>query len=182
MENKVYKEIYDGFSSYLKEKRDADGGRRKTGERDAILNEICAFKGHFDINMLHARLDNTKFRVSKATLYNTLNILIEAKIIVRHHFDSGLISHHPHIPPIPVMYELRKKAESHLHFICTQCYCIREVKHPPFLKNNVTTLKSRFTPEYLCSYVYGMCGRCKNKMQKDAQKNKSQSNSNNSEK
>ncbi|MDR1257879.1 MAG: transcriptional repressor [Tannerellaceae bacterium] len=171
MEDKIHKEVRDSFYSYLKEKHDTDKGRRKTEERDTILDEICNFKGHFDINMLQSKLNNTRFHVSKATLYNTLNVLIDAGLIVRHHFDAGSIAHRPHSPSIPVMYELRRKADTHLHFICTQCHSIQEVKNPPFLKEHISALKNRFAPDYFSSCVYGTCKRCKNRVQKEVQEN-----------
>ncbi|MDR1500466.1 MAG: transcriptional repressor [Tannerellaceae bacterium] len=171
-ENKINKEAHSDFASYLKDKRETDKGKRRTGERENILNEICSFKCHFDIIMLQKRLNEARFHVSRATLYNTLNVLIDAGVIVRHHFDAGIMAHHPHSPSIPVMYELRRRAEGHIHFICTQCHSIREMKNPPFLKDNAGALKSKFTPEYFSSYVYGTCNRCKNKALRESRKNK----------
>jgi Fur family ferric uptake transcriptional regulator len=183
-ENKLYKEIQeirDSFASYLKNK--SDKGRRKTEVRDVILQEICAFKGHFDIKMLHDKLQGTTHNVTLATLYNTLNVLIDAGLIVRHHFDSGIIVHQPKTSPTPVMYELRKRAETHLHFICTQCHCIKEVKkNTSFLKDGVNAIKDRFTPEYISANVYGICRLCRSKMQKMAQENETQSQRNNNDK
>ncbi|MDR1936955.1 MAG: transcriptional repressor [Tannerellaceae bacterium] len=161
IDNKIYKEIRDSFSAYLTEKK-----LRKTEERYTILDEVCAFPGHFDTCMLHRKLSDTKYHVSRATLYNTLEVLMDAGLLIRHQINSK-----------SVQYELRKKAETHLHFICTQCNCMREIKHPPTLIDNVNSLKNSITPEYFSLYVYGMCGRCKNKAQRKAQKiNQSYSN------
>jgi Fur family ferric uptake transcriptional regulator len=154
IDNKISKETWDIFSAYLMGKK-----LRKTEERRTIVDEICTFAGHFDIDMLHRKLDETKYHVSKATLYNTLEVLVDAGIVVRHQFNSQ-----------SVQYELRKKAETHMHFICTHCDCVREVKIPPPLQGSINALKNRFTPEYSSLYVYGMCGRCKNKEQRKAQK------------
>ncbi|MDR1918181.1 MAG: transcriptional repressor [Tannerellaceae bacterium] len=154
IDTKTYKEIRDSFSAYLTEKK-----LRKTEERYTILDEICAFPGHFDTCMLYQKLSGTKFHVSKATLYNTLEVLIDAGLIIRHQIDAK-----------SVQYELRKKAETHLHFICTQCNCMREIKNPQLLIDSINSLKNRFTPEYFSLYVYGMCGRCKNKALRKTQK------------
>jgi Fur family ferric uptake transcriptional regulator len=153
LDNK-HKEVHDCFSAYLTEKK-----LRKTEERYTILDEICTFPGHFDVCMLSRKLQETKYHVSKATLYNTLDVLIDAGLIIRHQLSSK-----------SVQYELRKKAETHLHFICTQCNCMREVKNPPALTGNINGLKNSFTAEYFSLYVYGLCGRCKNKAQRKSQK------------
>jgi len=79
MEAKVYTEIRALFTEYLTEKK-----LRKTEERYAIFKEICAFPGHFDVCMLSDRLEQDNFHVSKATLYNTLDVLVDAGLVVRH--------------------------------------------------------------------------------------------------
>ena len=79
MEAKVYTEIRALFTEYLTEKK-----LRKTEERYTIFKEICAFPGHFDVCMLSDRLEQDNFHVSKATLYNTLDVLVDAGLVVRH--------------------------------------------------------------------------------------------------
>jgi Fur family ferric uptake transcriptional regulator len=182
IDNKMYKEIQDSFSAYLESKKEKDKGRRKTEVRFAILSEICGFPKHFDMDMLQNKLNDNKFHVSKATLYNTLNVLIDAGLVVRHQFDAGLVVHRPHQSPIPAQYELRKKAETHQHFICTQCHRVREIKKPHPVENNFNTSKNRLAPEYVSVCVYGLCGRCRSKTQREIQKDINQSHSNNSKK
>ena len=82
MEAKVYTEIRALFTEYLTEKK-----LRKTEERYAIFKEICAFPGHFDMCMLSDRLEQDNFHVSKATLYNTLDVLVDAGLVA---FAFGL--------------------------------------------------------------------------------------------
>ena len=77
MEAKVYTEIRALFTEYLTEKK-----LRKTEERYAIFKEICAFPGHFDVCMLSDRLEQDNFHVSKATLYNTLDVLVDAGLVM----------------------------------------------------------------------------------------------------
>lgn len=138
------------FTEYLTEKK-----LRKTEERETIFRQICAFPGHFDMCMLLDRLEQDNFHVSKATLYNTLEVLVEAGLVVRHQLGAQA-----------VQYELRIFADTHLHLICTKCGAIRELRNGT-LKADLKNLKvARFTPEFYCLYIYGLCSKCKFKLQR----------------
>lgn len=80
---------------------------RKTEERYAILECICSFPGHFDMCLLHQKLEEMNFHVSRATVYNTVDVLVDSGLIVRHQLTAQA-----------VQYELRMLAETHLHLIC----------------------------------------------------------------
>lgn len=150
METQIYTEMQTLFTDYLTEKK-----LRRTEERYTIFEHICTFSGHFDMNMLQETLENGHFRVSKATLYNTLEVLVEAGLIVRHPVISK-----------SAQYELKVWADRHLHLICTRCGAIREVDIDT-LKTELDNMKlTRFTPEFYCLYIYGLCSKCKYKMQR----------------
>jgi len=154
MDNKIYKEIRESFTNYLTEKK-----LRKTEERYAILDEVCAFVGHFDIIMLHNKIQESKFHVSKSTVYNTLDVLLDAGIVVSYQVSSK-----------SVHYELKKYAETHLHLFCTKCGSIREIKNT-YIKSFLNTMKTpRFTPDLYSLFIYGICSKCKNKNQKETNK------------
>ena len=66
----------------------AEGGHRKTPERFAVLEEIYAAGGHFDVDTLLDRMKQRSAKVSRATLYNTIELFLEAGLVRKHRFGE----------------------------------------------------------------------------------------------
>ena len=85
-------------------------GRRQTQERFFVLEEIYATGDHIDADELYVRLKKRGHRVSRATVYNTLELLMDCDLVVRHQFGKG-----------QAKYERAFSYWQHDHLICMDC-------------------------------------------------------------
>lgn len=138
------KEAKERFQTFLK-----DNNLRQTPERFAVLDEVYAGNGHFDADELHMRLKIKGERVSRATVYNTLDLLQDADLVIRHQFGQN-----------QAKYEPAFSYRQHDHLICTDCDEVFEFCDPRIqgIQEMVGDVFG-FRIQSHSLHVYGICER-----------------------
>ena len=146
------------LTSYLELNR-----HRKTPERFTILDAVYSMTGHFSLEELGDKLAGEyNFPVSRATLYNTLNLFLELRLVTRHRFQGT------------TMYEACYDNNSHCHQVCTMCGRVIEVKSQEIAHAVENMHLRRFRKDGFTLYVYGVCSSCQTKMKKRAKAEKAE--------
>lgn len=111
---RLYAEVKTIFTSYLEQNK-----QRKTPERFSILEEIYSHDDHFDAEELYLTMKKNAFNISRATVYNTLDLLVQCDLVSKHQFGQN-----------HALYEKAFGRKQHDHIICTECGKVIEFCDP----------------------------------------------------
>jgi len=139
------------FISELKRKK-----LKVTDERLKILQEVFSRHDHFDVETIVEKMDLNRVGVSRATIYRTIELLMEFGFLNKLVLSDGAIR-----------YEHIMGHSHHEHLICEQCGSILEVRIPEIDQiQNEVALQNYFIPRRRAFNIYGICKKCRDKQEK----------------
>ncbi|MFZ9870611.1 MAG: Fur family transcriptional regulator [Candidatus Kapaibacteriota bacterium] len=130
------------FSDFLRRKK-----YRITQERINILDRIAEIDDHFSADELYLHMNGQGDKVSRATIYSTLDLLTQCSILTKHRFQ-GESAH----------FELSSRMPHHDHLICTECGRIVE-----FREESIDAIRDRvadrlgFRPLHHSLQIFAVC-------------------------
>jgi Fur family ferric uptake transcriptional regulator len=153
-----FEEVRNIFSAYLENKE-----LRKTNERFTILEEIYLRDDHFDAESLYEDLMRKKVNVSRATVYNTLDLMVACDLVKKHQFGKN-----------QAQYEKSYGYKQHDHIICVDCKKVVEFCDPRIqqIKSMMGELLN-FKITHHSLNMYGICGNCQMKREIETSKKNS---------
>ncbi len=136
---------HEQFKKFLRREK-----HRVTTERFEVLDYALDYKGHFGADDLYILMKTKKSNVSRATIYNTLELLAKCDLLAARNFGDGI-----------KRYESSFNRKNHDHLICTNCGNITE-----FRKSKIQEIVDEVCEELGFEsegYSFNIFGKCKNK-------------------
>jgi Fur family ferric uptake transcriptional regulator len=123
---------------------------RSTPARMAVLDAVVQTQGHFDAESLYYGLISGGRKISRATVYNTLDLLQECGLVSKYRFAEN-----------SSRYEKAFGRPHHHHLICLQCGDILEFVNDRLNKMQEEVCGSKnFSPHSSSLQIFGTCATC----------------------
>ena len=136
------------FEQFLKTQ-----GQKLTSERSSLVREIFSIHYHFEADELLFKMKEKNVKISRATVYRTLELLVKSGLVRRVHLGED----HYH-------YEHVTGNSHHDHLICTTCGSVIEFHDEVLEKRQIEICeKKRFTPTFHNLQILGVCDKCRRK-------------------
>src|SRR5437764_7638751 len=136
------------FAGFLGEQ-----GLKLTSERSALVREIFATHYHFEADELLFKMKEKGLKISRATVYRTLELLVKSGMVRRVHLGEDHY-HYEHVTGI----------SHHDHLICTTCGTVIEFVDPELERRQREICeRKKFTPTFHNLQILGVCESCRKK-------------------
>ena len=142
-------EIHEKLNTFLKKK-----GLRSTPQRNAIIDIIFESEDHFTADELWERIRKTNSKASRATVYRTLGLLVEANLLYEIDLGEDTKTYDPNFNDKP----------AHNHLICIDCGKVLEFEDAHLeLLNDCLTRRMGFRPKSQSIRIEANCEELRTK-------------------
>lgn len=122
-----------------------------TSQRQAVFEEVFRHHGHLYADEIAERLRKSGRRASRATVYRTLDLLVDAGLVKRVRLGS-----------LQRQYEHVHFGEHHDHLVCEKCGRIIEFFSPEIEDCQTRVCEENdFEPVRHTMIIFGLCSRCR---------------------
>ena len=135
---------HEEFRRFLKR-----GDNRITPERFEVLDHAMDYSGHFGADELYVQMKSSHSNISRATVYNTLELLAQCGLLAKRNFGEN-----------KTRYESNIGKKTHDHLICTNCGAIKEFSEPKIQK--IVKQISEEIGFDATGYSFNIFGKCTN--------------------
>lgn len=135
-------ELESRFKAYLYK-----NNGKFTGERMAILNIIYEDDAHLGVDDILRIADSKNIPVSRATVYRTLDLLVQSGLAKKHQFDGR-----------ETVFEAALKEGHHDHIVCVDCNRITE-----FYNGDLERIQNEILAHYgmvMVKHTHQLYGHC----------------------
>ncbi len=125
-------------------------GQRVTAERLALFDEIFSQHGHIDAEELLAAMKSRGLKISRATVYRNLDLLVECGLARKQRLGSrGFLYEHMHF------------GQQHDHLVCTGCGRVVEFVSPGIAALQAEICRAHgFVTTRHTLQISGLCNQC----------------------